>query len=259
MRSVLAIAGSDSAGCAGLQTDLKTIAAFGLHGLSVVTAVTAQNNRRVESIHRVPSREVAAQLRAVFTDFPVAAAKVGMPGSAAATSAIAKALQAHAVRNVVVDPVLMSSSGTMLQPAAALRAARRVLYPLATLLTPNVPEAETLLGRRIRQHADLAPAARDLLECGAHAVLLKGGHLPGARVRDVLVDTLAVHEFVHERLPFTVRGTGCALASAIACGLALGQPLGEAVNRAQQFLQIAMRRSRRVDRSPSRALGVVEF
>jgi hydroxymethylpyrimidine/phosphomethylpyrimidine kinase len=252
--SVLTIAGSDSGGCAGIQADLETIAAFGLHGLSVITAVTAQNSRRVESIHPVPAREVAAQLDTVFDDFDIAAVKVGMVGRPAAIEVIGAALRAHRPRPTVIDPVLVSTSGTALLSARALKQARRQLFPLADLLTPNVPEAEALLGRPIRRDADLVPAARDLLEDGARAVLLKGGHLRGRVVRDVLVDAKSVHEFSHARLPFRVRGTGCTLASAIACGLARGRGMRAAVHDAEVFLQTAMRRAYRPARGAQRAL-----
>jgi len=257
--NVLTIAGSDSSGGAGIQADLKTIAAHGLHGLSVITAVTAQNNRRLEAIHRVPVRHITAQLRAVFDGHRVGAIKVGMLGGAPAIAAIVAALRRRRSIAVVVDPVLVSSSGSPLLSAAGLRCARRDLFPLATLLTPNVPEAEALLGRRIRRRADLAAAARDLLDCGAGAVLLKGGHLRGPEVHDVLATATATHDFVHARLPFAVRGTGCTLATAIACGLAQELPLDEAVARAERFLQEAMRRSRRTGAGPRRVSGLMDL
>jgi hydroxymethylpyrimidine/phosphomethylpyrimidine kinase len=251
---VLTIAGSDCGGCAGIQADLETIAAFGFHGLSVITAVTAQHSRRVQSIHPVPAREIAAQLAAVFADFDVAAIKIGMPGNSGAIEVIAAALRARRAGHVVIDPVLVTTSGTPLLTPRALQRARRELFPLADLLTPNVPEAETLLGRPIRRTADLVPAARDLLGVGPRAVLLKGGHLRGRAVRDVLVDATSVHEFSHARLPFGVRGTGCTLASAVACGLAHGRDVRTAVRDAEAFLQTAMRRAYRPGRSMQRAL-----
>ena len=253
--NVLTIAGSDSGGCAGIQADLKTFDAFGLHGLSVVTAVTAQNTARVASIHRIPAQEVAAQLQAVFADFRIAAIKIGMLAGAANMDAIVGVLTARRARNVVVDPVLVSSSGTALFPRGALSRLRSELFPLADLLTPNVPEAEALLGRRIRRVEDLPHAARDLLESGAHAVLLKGGHLRGGTVRDVLVDVRSIRQFTHARLPMSVRGTGCTLSSAIACGLARGLELPRAVGQAENYLQACMRRAYRPGRSRRGALG----
>jgi hydroxymethylpyrimidine/phosphomethylpyrimidine kinase len=253
--SVLTIAGSDSGGCAGIQGDLQTIAAFGLHGLSVITAVTAQNTRRVHSIHAMPPREIAAQIDAVFADFDVAAIKIGMLGRAGAIAVIAAALRARRAGPLVIDPVLVSTSGAALLTPRGLKLAWRELFPLADLLTPNVPEAETLLGRRIRRSADLVPAARDLLASGARAVLLKGGHLGGRMVRDVLVDAASVHEFTHARLPYAVRGTGCSLASAVACGLARGRDMRSAVHDAEVFLQTSLRKAYRPGRSAQRALG----
>jgi hydroxymethylpyrimidine/phosphomethylpyrimidine kinase len=251
---VLTIAGSDSGGCAGIQADLETFAAFGTHGLSVVTAVTAQNTSRVQAIHRVPAAHVAAQLDAVFADFRIAATKVGMLASAANLSAVVAALSAKRVVNLVVDPVLLSSSGVALLPARAIQRLRHELLPLADLVTPNVPEAEALLGRRIRRAEELTHAARDLLATGARAVLLKGGHLPGRTVRDVLVDARTTHIFTHARLPMAVRGTGCTLSAAIACGLARGLPLHEAVRRAEDYLQMCMSLAYRPGRSRRHAL-----
>jgi len=252
--NVLAIAGSDSGGCSGIQADLKTLAACGVHGLSVITAVTAQNTRRVESIHRVPPAAVAAQLRALLDDFPIGATKIGMLASAANVYAIASALSGSRMRNVVIDPVLASSSGTSLLPARGLLRLRRALFPLATLLTPNIPEAELLLGRRIRRPADLAPAARDLLETGACAVLIKGGHLRSRQVHDVLVDAAATLEFAHARVPRLARGTGCSLSSAIAAGLARKLELADAVAQAERFLQAALAGAYRPGRGPRHAL-----
>ena len=256
--TVLSIAGSDSGGAAGIQADLRTIAAHGQHGLSVITAVTAQNSRRVADIHCVPMRHIAAQLQSVFADFPIGAVKIGMLGAAPAIAAIRSALRRHRSVPIVVDPVLVSSSGMPLLSAAGLRVARRKLFPLATVLTPNVPEAEALLGRPIRAASDLEPAAHDLLGSGVQAVLLKGGHLRGRDVRDVFASADAAREYVHERLPFEVRGTGCTLATAIACGLASGLNLALAIDRAEAFLQTAMRKSVRVGRSNRRILGIVE-
>jgi hydroxymethylpyrimidine/phosphomethylpyrimidine kinase len=254
-RSILTIAGSDSGGCAGIQADLRTFAAFGLHGLSVITAVTAQNTARVASIHRVPAREIAWQMEAVFADFRIEAVKIGMLASAASLRVIVDALIAHRARGVVIDPVLVSSSGAALFPRRALGRLRNELFPLAALLTPNVPEAEALLGRRIRRVDDLPDAARDLLQTGARAVLLKGGHLRGGTVCDVLADADSTRRFTHARLPIAVRGTGCTLSAAIACGLARGFDLKTAVRDAERHLQEGMRRAYRPGRSDRHALG----
>jgi len=250
---VLSIAGSDSAGAAGAQTDLKTFVAMNVHGLSAITAVTAQSLRRVASVHIVPAREVARQIHAVFADFDVCAVKIGMLGSAANAAAVAAALRQERARNIVLDPVLASSSGTPLLTPRGLAALRKQLLPLADLLTPNLPEAAILLGRHVRD-ADAPAAARDLLAMGARAVLLKGGHGRGTRVRDVFADARGIREFVHPRLQLRARGTGCMLASAIAAGLAQGLALPAAIAAAEAFLQHALRDSYRVTRTHTRVL-----
>jgi len=239
-RCVLAIAGSDSSGGAGIQADLRTIAAHGLHGLSVVTAVTAQNSRAVESVHHVPPRELLAQLDAVFTDFDIAAVKIGMLGSEAAVDAVADYLLEARARHIVLDPVLVASSGKALLSPRGLARLRGRLIPRVQLLTPNLPEAEALLGRQLRNDDDMRAAGADLLALGAGAVLLKGGHQRGRVVRDYLFAGESTTVFSHARRSGTVRGTGCTLASAIAAGLASGLALPEAVARAEQFLQREM-------------------
>lgn len=253
--SVLAIAGSDSSGGAGIAADLKTFAAFGVHGLVAVTAVTAQTTRHVHAIERVQTAQVWAQIDAAFADFDVGAVKIGMLGSAPIARTVALALRAAATRHIVLDPVLASSSGAALVSAAGLRVLREEIVPLAALLTPNLPEAQVLLGRRI---ADPARAAHDLLALGAPAVLLKGGHGRGREVRDVLADAHGIAEFVHPRLAVRVRGTGCALASAIAAGLARGRSLRVAVADAENFLQRALARSYRAGAGSIRQLGLFQ-
>lgn len=250
---VLTIAGSDSGAAAGLQIDLRTFAAYGLHGLSAATAITAQNTGRIAAVHVLPPRIVLAQLDAVRADFRIAAVKIGMLGSAANARAVAAWLHAHRLRRIVVDPVLVASAGNRLLPRTAL-ASLRALFALAEVITPNVPEAEALLGRRIRSGADLRAAARELRDLGPRAALLKGGHLEARRVHDWLVDGAGEVEFVHRRLGHATRGTGCALASAIAAGLALGLPTRAAVERAERHLQDALRRARAIGRSALRIL-----
>jgi len=254
-RCVLAIAGSDSSGGAGIQADLRTIAAHGLHGLSVITAVTAQNSRAVESVHCIPPRQLLAQLNAVFAGFDIAAVKIGMLGSVAAVDAVADYLREAGARHIVLDPVLVASSGTSLLPPRGLARLRARLIPLAELLTPNLPEAEALLGRRLRSELDIRSAGRDLLALGARAVLLKGGHRRGRDVRDYLFAGETETVFSHARLPGAVRGTGCTLASAIAAGLASNLPLRDAVARAERFLQREMQRAYRAGRAGMRAMS----
>jgi len=247
-RAVLAIAGSDSSGGAGIQADLRVIAAHGLHGLSAITAVTAQTSRAVRSVHLVPPRQLLAQIDAAFTDFDVAAVKVGMLGCAAAVDAVADYLREAGARHIVLDPVLAASSGTALLPSRGLARLRSRLIPLVELITPNLPEAEALLDRRLRSEDDMRGAGVDLLALGAGAVLLKGGHRRGRDVCDYLFDGESTTVFSHARQPGSVRGTGCALASAIASGLALELSLRDAVARAEQFLQREMQCAYRTGR-----------
>jgi len=242
--AVLSIAGSDSGGASGIQADLKTFAAFGLHGLSAITAVTAQSLHKVVSVYNLPAREVERQILTLFDSFDIGAVKIGMLGSAANVTSVAKSLARVRARNVVLDPVLVSSSGTPLLSARGISAVRDQLVPLATVLTPNLPEAHELLGRRMRGEQALG-AARALLALGARAVLVKGGHARGAIVRDALAEAGGVREFRHPRLAMRARGTGCVLSSAIASGLAQGKPLAAAVESAEEFLQRALREAYR--------------
>jgi len=240
--NVLTIAGSDSGGASGIQADLRTFARFGLHGLSAVTAVTAQNLHEVVSVHCVPAREIEQQLRVLFKGFRIDAVKIGMLGSATNVVAIARVLREVRARNVVLDPVLASSSGAALLSARGLDVLRTHLIPLADVLTPNLPEAALLLKHPVRE-AEAERAARELLGFGARAVLLKGGHGRAAVVDDILVDAEGSRTFRHARLDVRARGTGCVLASAIASGLALGQSPRRSITTAERFLQRALRHS----------------
>lgn len=251
---VLSIAGSDSGSAAGLQADLKTFAAYGVHGLTAVTAVTAQNTRSIHAVRVLSPQMLLAQLDAVLADFRIAAVKIGMLGSAANVRAVARWLQTHRMRNIVVDPVLAASAGNRLLAPAALAALRRELVPLADVLTPNAPEAEALLERPVRTPVDLHAAAEDLCGLGARSVLAKGGHLETRSIRDYLADDQGVVEFTHRRRRFAARGTGCTLASAIAAGLARGLSTREAVERAEHYLQRAFRDARAIGRGPARIL-----
>ncbi len=250
---VLSIAGSDSAGCAGAQADLRTFAALGMHGLSALTAVTAQSTSQVVSVHRVPAAQVERQLHAVFGDFAIGAVKIGMLGSAATIRAVAGFLNKHCRAPIVLDPVLVSSSGRRLLAARALTALREELIPLADMLTPNMPEAAALLGRRLVAK-DGARHACDLLELGAKSVLLKGGHHDSDPVCDYLVDAGGAHTFCHARLPVQARGTGCVLSAAVAAGLAKGLTRLAAVHSAEDYLQAALRHSYRAGKSAWRVL-----
>ena len=241
IRSALTIAGSDSGGGAGIQADLKTFAAYGVHGLSVVTALTAQNTRGVSAVHVPPISVLRAQLDAVFADFDIAVVKVGMLADAGVIGCVAEAIERHAPSHVVLDPVMVASSGARLLASEALATLRTRLIPLASILTPNLPEAELLLARSIDRHS-ADSALTELLALGPRAVLLKGGHMSGG---GELEDRLGAGDeraiFCHPRLPLEGHGTGCTLASAIAAGLAQRRTLLDACRDAADFVHGALR------------------
>lgn len=239
----LTIAGSDSGGGAGIQADLKTFHAHGVHGLSVITAITSQNTRGVDAVHAVPLVHVRSQLAAVFDDFPVAAVKTGMLGSAAVARLVAREMAARKPAWLVVDPVMIATSGARLLDEQAVDVLAGELIPLADVLTPNLPEAEALLGRPIRTPAECDVAGAALLGLGAAGVLLKGGHAGGDEVVDRYYDARGVLELRHPRLPLEGHGTGCTLAAAIAAELAQGRPPRSAVRRAVAYVDRALRRS----------------
>ncbi|MEO8459883.1 MAG: bifunctional hydroxymethylpyrimidine kinase/phosphomethylpyrimidine kinase [Dokdonella sp.] len=241
----LTIAGSDSGGGAGIQADLHTFAAFGVHGVTAITAITAQNTRQVTAIQPVTGMLLEAQLDALFADFPIAAIKIGMLGSASIARSVAATLKRHPKIPVVLDPVLVATSGDALAMGGVAAALRRHLFPHASLLTPNIPEVEQLLGRRIDNADAMLTAAHALRELGAKAVLLKGGHAAGGKkptpvIRDLLVTVRGARWHEHPRLPFEGHGTGCSLAAAIAAGLARGNALETAVADAIDFVQHAL-------------------
>ncbi len=238
----LTIAGSDSSGGAGLQADLKTFSALGVYGASVVSALTAQNTRGVTAVHTVPASFVTKQLEAVFSDLDVKAVKTGMLADAEIVAAVADAMRARPGIPLVVDPVMVATSGDKLLQPDAVDAYRRVLFPLAALITPNLPEAAALL--RTAVATDLAGAeaqALALLAFGAGAVLVKGGHRHGPDAIDVLATP---HEVVHVQAPWidtsNTHGTGCTLSAAIAAFLASGLSLVEAVQAAKRYLTGAL-------------------
>lgn len=246
--SVLTIAGSDSGGGAGIQADLRTFAAFRVHGLSVVTALTAQNTRAVTTVAVTRPAMIARQLEAVFDDFDIRALKIGMLGNRATIRAVARGLARQRRVPVVLDPVMVASSGGVLLEPEAVEALRAELLPQATLLTPNAPEAELLLGRPIRDRRALGPAARALLELGPSAVLLKGGHVGRGGIEDHLLAPGGHRVYRHPRLEVDGHGTGCTLSAAVAANLALGQPLEVAVAAAIGYVQRALVGSRRPGR-----------
>jgi hydroxymethylpyrimidine/phosphomethylpyrimidine kinase len=238
----LTIAGSDSGGGAGIQADLKTFAAHGVHGLSAIAALTAQHTRGVIAVHVPPLAFLRAQIDACFDDFRVGAVKLGMLANADVIHAVADALEFHEPAAVVLDPVMVATSGGKLLADDAVEALRRRLLPLATLLTPNIPEAEAILGRSIVDSGAADDAVARLLGLGAHAVLLKGGHLEeGPQVVDRYNDGRRHEQFLHARLDLQAHGTGCTLASAVAANLCSGQALDAACRAASDYVSVALR------------------
>ena len=248
--SALTIAGSDSGGGAGIQADLKTFAAHRVHGLSAIAALTAQHTRGVTAVNVPPMDFLRAQLDACFDDFDIHAVKLGMLATAEVIGVVADALHAHRPAAVIVDPVMVATSGAKLLEDSALQAMRMQLLPLAHVVTPNLPEAELLLGRAIADATAMRQAARDLLALGARAVFLKGGHLPGdADVVDLYCDEDGLAETSHPRLPLEAHGTGCTLASAIAARRAQGMPMKDACLAASDYVHAALRGGYRPGRS----------
>ena len=228
----------DSGGGAGIQADLKTFAALGCYGMTAITALTAQNTVGVQGIHAVPPAFLRSQLQSVIEDIGVDAVKIGMLHEPGVVEVVAWAIQHYQLQRVVLDPVMVATSGDRLIADATVRVLVDQLFPLATVITPNLDEASLLLGRPIAAVSDLSGAAQALLSQGARAVLLKGGHLPGDQVVDVLarpghVDVVLASSRMASR---NTHGTGCTLSSAIAAHLALGEPLERAVRAARQYI-----------------------
>ena len=253
--AALTIAGSDSGGGAGIQADLRTFAAFGVHGTCAITALTAQNTRGVTAVHVAPRAIVRAQVDAVLDDFPVGAIKLGMLATPSTVRVVAQALAERERIALVVDPVLVATTGARLASEDLAEALRRHLLPRATVVTPNLPEAERLTGLHIRSDAERRRAARLLLDDGAQAVLLKGGHGKGREVRDLLLTNEEEHWFAQPRMPGEHHGTGCTLSAAIAAGLARGAALADAVGAAIDFVSTAIAAGYRPGRGK---LGVLD-
>ena len=238
----LTIAGSDSSGGAGIQADLKTFTVLGVYGMSAITALTAQNTRGVHGIHTVPASFVRDQIDAVVSDIGIDAAKTGMLANAEIIRAVAAAIGTHRIDPVVVDPVMAAQSGALLLAADARDALVHELIPLASLVTPNVHEAQELTGIAIASLADMRRAARALIAQGARAALVKGGHLTGPEAIDVFDDGQHQIELAAPRLSTVhTHGTGCQLSAAITAHLARGLPLHEAVAHAKRFITVAIR------------------
>jgi hydroxymethylpyrimidine/phosphomethylpyrimidine kinase len=238
----LTIAGSDSSGGAGIQADLKTFAALGVYGASVITALTAQSTKGVSAIHPVPADFVTAQLDAVFSDLDIGAVKIGMVADAAIIHAIAAALKRVRPKAVVLDPVMVATSGDRLLAAEAVDALRTRLIPLADIITPNLPEAAALLSESVARSAVAIEAqGRRLLAFGSRAVLIKGGHGEGPDSSDYLITADSLETLTAPRIATqNTHGTGCSLSSAIASSLAKGENLVTAVRNAKAFVSAAI-------------------
>ena len=238
----LTIAGSDSSGGAGIQADLKTFAACGVYGASVIAALTAQNTQGVTAIHQVPPEFITAQIDAVFSDLDVRAVKIGMVSQRAAIEAIAAGLERWSGGQVVVDPVMVATSGDRLLAADAIDALRKLLIPRAALITPNLPEAAALLDAPVAQlERDIVDQGERLLALGCAAVLIKGGHGEGAESTDYLIGKGGVITLAAPRIATrNTHGTGCTLSSAIAAGLAKGESLETSVRQAKAYITAAI-------------------
>ena len=236
------IAGSDSSGGAGIQADLKTFSALGVYGASVITALTAQNTQGVTGIHDVPPDFITAQIDAVFSDLAVGAVKVGMLSQAATIEAVAHGLDRHQQTQVVLDPVMVATSGDRLLSPGAVDALRRLLIPRALVITPNLPEAAALLDAPVaKDEAAMREQAERLLALGARAVLIKGGHDSGPESVDLLVTKGQATRLAAKRVATrNTHGTGCTLSSAIAAGLARGSRLDDAARAAKSYVTAAI-------------------
>ncbi|SFS60692.1 bifunctional hydroxymethylpyrimidine kinase/phosphomethylpyrimidine kinase [Marininema halotolerans] len=238
MKHILTIAGSDSGGGAGIQADLKVISALGAYGMSVITAITAQNTCGVTAVHELEPDLIEAQIRAIFDDIPVHGVKIGMVGNANNIERIAEVLSEISPQPLVIDPVMVAQSGDSLLAKDALEALTTQLLPLADLITPNIPEAEVLLGRSIKNSDEMKEAASELAETLGTHVLVKGGHLDGSP-SDVLSTGAC---FFGERIPTRhTHGTGCSLSSALTVHLAQGHSLEEAVEGSKRYVANAIR------------------
>lgn len=240
MKTALSIAGSDSSGGAGIQADMKTMAMNGVYAMTAITALTAQNTTGVQGIHEVPTEFLAMQIDSVFTDIVPDAVKIGMVASAELVETIGKKLSEHHAKNIVVDPVMIATSGSALAKGGAVERMQEVIFPLATVITPNIPEAEVLSGMKIQTAEEMEEAAKLLGQKYDCAVLVKGGHAV-SDASDVLWakgDIVWFHG-KHIDNPNT-HGTGCTLSSAIASNLAKGYPLTEAIERAKAYISGAL-------------------
>jgi hydroxymethylpyrimidine/phosphomethylpyrimidine kinase len=246
IRKALTIAGSDSGAGAGIQADLKTFAAHGVYGTSAITAITAQNTIGVRAVLAVNPKLVGAQIDAIIADIGAHAVKTGMLANAAIIDLVAKKIRQHRLKNIVVDPVMVATSGDLLIEKSAVAALRSKLIPLASVVTPNIPEAEVLTGMKLRSAEEIEEAAKQILKMGAKTVIIKGGHLKGPAI-DLFYDG---KNFTALRAPRVrtnnTHGTGCTLSAAIAANLAKGQNIVAAVTNAKRYITDALRHSYRI-------------
>ena len=243
MKTALTIAGSDSGGGAGIQADLKTFSAHHVFGMSVITAVTAQNTVEVRSIQNIDKEIIRDQITAVFDDIEVHAVKIGMLGSAETIETVAQTLHMYKPQHIILDPVMIAKSGHHLLEENAVEALKKLLIPIATIVTPNLPEAETLSGITIQSKQDLYEACQIIGQLGAKAILLKGGHSAGDP-NDLFYDGTNYTWFLSERIPTkNTHGTGCTLSSAIAANLANGLRIEDAIGQAKEYITMAIRES----------------
>lgn len=248
-KTALTIAGSDSGGGAGIQADLKTFSALGTYGLSVLTALTAQNTRGVRAVSRVPADFVKDQIDAVFEDIAIDSVKIGMLHRTEIIAVVSNRLRRHRAKNIVLDPVMIAKDNSTLLRESAIAILKEKLIPLATILTPNLPEASALVGRPVKTVDDMRYAGETLLRLGPKSVLIKGGHLKGNRCDDLLMlkDCAAAPLWLTSPRINTanIHGTGCTLSAAIAANLAKGLDLRTAVLAAKAYLSDAIRRGTR--------------
>lgn len=246
IKKILTIAGSDSGGGAGIQADLKTIAALGGYGMSVITALTAQNTTGVQGIYEIPVPFIEKQFDSVASDIGIDAIKTGMLSSPGIIAAVAKKIRKYKIKKVVVDPVMVAKGGSRLLAAAAEEILKKELLPLALIVTPNIPEAERLSGIKIRTKKSVENAARIIHEMGAKNVLIKGGHRKGEAL-DILFDGKDFYEFSSDRINTgDTHGTGCTLSSAIAVYIAFDMPVRNAIAMAKDYVTLAIRNSLRI-------------
>ena len=249
MKKVLTIAGSDSCGGAGVQADIKSLSANGVYAMSVITAITAQNTMGVFEVRDLDAEIIKAQIDAIFTDIIVDAVKIGMVSKISTIDAITEKLELYKPKNIVLDPVMISKSGYSLLKPESKSALIKKLIPLASLITPNIPEAEEILRESnlelpdIETIEDMEEAAKKMYKLGCKNILLKGGHMKGEAV-DVFYDGAEIIRFTSERINTkNTHGTGCTLSSAIAANLALGFSMKESIKKAKQYIQIAIKHS----------------